>query len=69
MTLDEWLRRFEANRQKVLNMYDEHFVRMWRLYLGSAATGFRYGELDLSQVVFSKGINNHLPLTREFLYK
>jgi cyclopropane-fatty-acyl-phospholipid synthase len=68
-TLDEWLRRYEAHKDKVLKMYDESFYRMWRLYLGSSSAAFRYGDLGLSQFVFTKGLNNDLPLTREFLYK
>lgn len=68
MTLDEWLRRFEANKPTIVKMFDQRFYRMWRLYLGACAGNFRYGELDLSQFVFTKGINNDLPLTRDFLY-
>lgn len=68
MTLDEWLRRFEQHKDKVLKMYDEKFYRMWRLYLGSSSAAFRYGDLNLSQFVFTKGDNNELPLTREHLY-
>ncbi|MGH7239881.1 MAG: class I SAM-dependent methyltransferase, partial [Candidatus Saccharimonadales bacterium] len=69
MTLDEWLRRFEANKTKVLKMYDEKFYRMWSFYLASSSAAFRYGDISLSQFVFSKGLNNNLPLTREYLYK
>lgn len=69
MTLEEWLRRFEMHKKTVLGMYDERFYRMWKLYLASSAGTFRYGDLSLSQFVFTKGINNNLPLTREFLYK
>ncbi|TAK89121.1 class I SAM-dependent methyltransferase [Patescibacteria group bacterium] len=68
MTLDEWLRRFEANKTKVVKMFDQRFYRMWQMYLGVCAGNFRYGGLDLSQFVFTKGVNNGLPLTREFLY-
>ncbi|HET9098559.1 MAG TPA: cyclopropane-fatty-acyl-phospholipid synthase family protein [Candidatus Saccharimonadales bacterium] len=68
MTLDEWLRRFEEHKDKVLKMYDEKFYRMWRMYLGSASAAFRYGDINLSQFVFTKGNNNDLPLTREHLY-
>lgn len=69
MTLDEWLRRFEKSVKKVSSMYDERFVRMWRMYLSMSSSGFRYNDLDLSQIVFTKGLNNSLPLTREHLYK
>ncbi len=68
-TLDEWWRRFESHKTKVLNMYDEKFYRMWRLYLASSSAAFRYGDLSLSQLVFTKDLNNDLPLTRKFLYK
>lgn len=69
MTLDEWWRRFEANKQKVIDMYDERFYRMWRLWLSGSAASFRYGMLDLSQLIFTKGYTNELPLTREGLYR
>jgi cyclopropane-fatty-acyl-phospholipid synthase len=69
MTLDEWWRRFENHKTKVIKMYDEKFYRMWRLYLASSSAAFRYGDLNLSQFVFSKGNDNTLPLTRENLYK
>lgn len=68
MTLEEWQRRYHKHRQKILEMYDERFYRMWDLWLASSASGFRYGGLDLSQFVLSKGVNNNLPLTREHIY-
>ncbi len=68
LTLEEWQRRYESHRSEVLKMFDEHFYRMWDLWLASSAAGFRYGALDLSQYVFAKGIQNDLPLTRDFLY-
>ncbi|HEX6462431.1 MAG TPA: cyclopropane-fatty-acyl-phospholipid synthase family protein [Candidatus Saccharimonadales bacterium] len=69
MTLEEWLRRYESHERTVKKMFDEQFYRMWRLWLASSAAGFRYGDLGLGQFVFSKGINNNLPLTREQLYR
>jgi cyclopropane-fatty-acyl-phospholipid synthase len=69
LTLDEWLRRFESHGDQVAEMYDERFYRMWRLYLGGSVSGFRYGDLSLSQFVMTKGPNPSLPLTRDFLYK
>ncbi len=70
MTLDEWTDRFEKNLPAVRALgYDEQFIRMWRLYLRGSAASFRYGTFDLSQFVFTKGLKNDLPLTREGLYK
>ncbi len=68
MTLHEWLRRYEAHAIWVLKRYDERFYRMWRMYLAVCEASFRWGDLGLSQFVFSKGVNNYLPLTRDFLY-
>jgi cyclopropane-fatty-acyl-phospholipid synthase len=67
-TLDEWWRRFEKYKNTVIKMYDERFYRMWRLYLASSSASFRYNDLELAQIVFTKGLNNDLPLTREYLY-
>lgn len=69
MTLDEWWNRFEEHKDEIIEMFDERFYRMWRFWLGASSANFRYGEMDLSQLVFSKGINNELPLTREHVYK
>jgi cyclopropane-fatty-acyl-phospholipid synthase len=69
MTLDEWLRRFESQLAEVRKLgYDERFIRMWRMYLVGSASAFRYGTYDLSQLVFTKGLVNDLPLTRAKLY-
>ncbi len=68
-TLDSWSERFERNVETVRNMFDERFVRMWRLYLQSSAASFRLGNISIHQLLFSKGVNNSLPLTREHLYR
>ncbi len=67
-TLDRWVENFERNIDKIRQMFDENFVRMWRLYLVSSSAGFRYGDNRLFQILFSNGLNNRLPLTREHLY-
>jgi len=69
LTLREWLNRFEKHLPEISEMYDEKFVRMWRLYLAGSISAFEDGGNDLSQIVFTKGIVKDLPLTREFLYK
>jgi cyclopropane-fatty-acyl-phospholipid synthase len=67
-TLDQWAQRFEANANKIESMFDEKFVRMWRIYLNGSAAAFRNGDLRLYQILFTKGLNNQLPLTREHMY-
>jgi cyclopropane-fatty-acyl-phospholipid synthase len=68
-TLDLWARNFEANIQRVREMFEEAFVRMWRLYLNASSAGFKYAETRLYQLLFSNGLNNQLPITREHVYR
>ena len=50
-------------------MFDERFVRMWTMYLYSCAAFFNTGVIDLHQIVFTNGVNNSNPLTRDYLYR
>ena len=67
-TLLEWYKNFQNNKDKVKEMFDEKFIRMWSLYLCSCAAAFNNGVVDLHQILCSKGINNNLPSTRKYLY-
>lgn len=65
-TLKHWDRRFQANRAKVAEMYDERFCRMWEFYLISAEMMFRTG----SQLVFHMQLSKKrdaVPLTRDYI--
>ena len=65
-TLNHWWRRFEANRGKVAEMYDERFCRMWEFYLVSAEMMFRTG----SQLVFHMQLarqRDAAPITRDYV--
>ncbi|SPF48629.1 Cyclopropane-fatty-acyl-phospholipid synthase [Syntrophobacter sp. SbD1] len=68
-TLDHWIANFERNIDKIQELFDERFVRMWRLYLNSSSASFKYGANRIYQILFTKGLNNHLPITREYMYK
>lgn len=68
LTLDHWLRRYERVTDEVRLMFDEAFVRMWRLYLAGSVAAFRTGSLQLFQIVFSRPGVNDLPWTRSHLY-
>lgn len=68
-TLRHWLERYESAAAKVRSMFDESFVRMWRLYLAGSIAGFETGTLQLFQVLFTKRENNAIPLSREFMYR
>lgn len=67
-TLRHWLERYERAVDQVRTMFDETFVRMWRLYLAGSVAAFETGTLQLFQVVFTTRENNAIPLTREFMY-
>ncbi|HWQ95529.1 MAG TPA: cyclopropane-fatty-acyl-phospholipid synthase family protein [Gammaproteobacteria bacterium] len=67
-TLEHWLARFERHADTVQTMFDENFVRAWRLYLAGSLAGFTTGWLQLFQVVFARGDNNTLPWSRAHLY-
>lgn len=69
MTLLEWYKNFENNIKEIEKLFDEKFIRMWRIYLCSCAAAFNNGVVDLHQILFTKGINNSLPITREYMYK
>ena len=43
MTLDAWSDRFERAADTVRRMYDERFVRMWRMYLNVSSVAFKVG--------------------------
>jgi cyclopropane-fatty-acyl-phospholipid synthase len=68
LTLDHWFARFEEHAHEILDMFDEVFVRMFRLYLRSAAAGFRYGNLMLFQLLLVNGFPEEMPLTREYMF-
>ncbi|QDT42598.1 Cyclopropane-fatty-acyl-phospholipid synthase [Gimesia alba] len=69
MTLEHWLHRYEQNIDRVTEMFDEDFIRTWRLYLAASVAAFRAGSLQLFQVVFTNGGNNEIPWTRAGLYQ
>ena len=67
-TLRHWLERFELAGDRVQQMFDATFVRMWRMYLAGSVAAFTTGTLQLFQVVFATAHNNDLPRTRAHLY-
>ncbi len=67
-TLLCWHERFEAHLPEIRNLFDERFIRMWEMYLASCAASFNNGVIDLHQILFTKGVNNDMPMTRDYLY-
>jgi len=50
-------------------MFDDRFVRAWRLYLAGSVAAFSMGSLQLFQVSFARRSNNDIPWTRAHLYQ
>ncbi|PWX48354.1 SAM-dependent methyltransferase [Clostridium perfringens] len=68
-TLEEWCKNFMNHLDEERDMFDYEFLRMWHLYLATCAAAFHYWDIDIHQILFSKGINNTLPMTRKYLYE
>ena len=67
-TLEAWLERYEENVDAVRAMFDEPFVRAWRLYLAGSIAAFVAGKLQLFQVLFARSGANRIPWTRAHVY-
>lgn len=63
-TLLCWRDNFNKVKDTVIETKGEDFTRMWELYLAACAATFHNGVIDLHQILFSKGVNNDLPMTR-----
>jgi len=67
-TLEHWLERFEKAQDQVSTMYDDRFVRAWRLYLAGSLAAFRCGTMQLFQVLFAGSKCQPMFWTRASLY-
>jgi len=67
-TLEHWLQRFEEHEGEIADMFDESFVRAWRLYLCGSIASFVSGTNCLFQVLFARGNCNDVPASRTYMY-
>jgi cyclopropane-fatty-acyl-phospholipid synthase len=65
-TLRAWRHRFNANRGRIAELYDERFCRMWEFYLAGCEASFRYSGLVNFQIQLSKRVDA-VPLTRDYI--
>jgi len=68
-TLEKWADNFEKALPQIRENKDETFIRMWRLYLNSCAASFNTGMIDIHQFLFSKGNDDGIHWTRDYLYR
>ena len=65
-TLVEWIRRFQNNRERIAEIYDERFCRMWEFYLVSVESMFRTGAQMVFQMQLAR-TRDAAPLTRDYM--
>ena len=67
-TLRHWKDRFLGNREKVLELFDEKFIRMWEFYLVGCEMAFKWGDQVVFQFQLTKN-NSTAPITRDYIYQ
>jgi cyclopropane-fatty-acyl-phospholipid synthase len=65
-TLAEWRKRFVANWDRAVRLYDERFCRLWEFYLAGAEMAFRNQGLMVFQIQLAKRVDT-LPLARDYM--
>ena len=63
-TLMAWHTRFLAGWPEIADNYSERFKRMFSYYLNACAGAFRARDIQLWQVVFTRGVENGLRVAR-----
>jgi len=65
-TLRAWYAKCEANRDRIVQMYDERFYRMWTFYLAGATAAFESGTMCNYQLQFARH-RHALPFSRDYM--
>ena len=66
-TLRHWKERFKKNKEKVVQMFDERFFRMFEFYLSSCEMAFKHGDQVVYQFQLTKKLTT-APSTRDYIY-
>jgi len=66
-TLRHWKERFLKEKEKVLEMFDEKFFRMWEFYLTASQMAFKWGDQVVFQFQLTKK-KDTTPITRNYIY-
>ncbi len=66
LTLRHWLKRTQAARAEIAEMYDERFFRMWEFYLAGGVVAFENGSMCNYQLQYVRD-RRALPMTRDYL--
>jgi cyclopropane-fatty-acyl-phospholipid synthase len=65
-TLKVWRQNFDANRNRIAELYDERFCRMWEFYLAASEASFRFGGMMVFQIQITKD-QEAVPITRDYI--
>ena len=65
-TTRAWRERFLASRERVLELYDERFIRMWEFYLAGSEAAFRFDRLHVFHLQLAHD-QARVPLTRDYI--
>jgi len=67
-TLRNWKERCLKNKNKIIEMFDEKFFRMWEFYLASCEMAFKWGDQVVFQFQLTKDLTT-APNTRDYIYQ
>ena len=67
-TLRHWKRNCLKNREKIIEMFDEKFFRMWEFYLAGCEIAFKWGDQVVYQFQLTKNYTS-TPTTRDYIYQ
>lgn len=65
-TLRAWFDRCVANHDRIVELFDEKFYRMWLFYLAGAATAFEHADLVNFQLQLVRD-RDAVPITRDYI--
>ena len=60
--------KYIIKKDKVLEMFDERFLRMWEFYLAGCEMAFKWGDQVVFQFQLSKKLDS-VPNTRDYIYQ
>jgi cyclopropane-fatty-acyl-phospholipid synthase len=67
-TLRHWKENCIKNKQKITQIFDGRFFRMWEFYLTSCESAFKWGDQVVYQFQLTKNYTS-TPTTRDYIYK
>ncbi len=67
-TLRNWKENCINNREKIIQMFDEKFFRMWEFYLAGCEMAFKWGDQVVFQFQLTKNYTS-TPVTRDYIYQ